>query len=238
MNGMNRIFQAVTISLSLLLFVPVGYAQDQPQFRFHLPCGEVIRMGLGKYFTRYTAATHDQSTAGCIEAYESYAHCRRSVNDTLAHTLSHARQDQIIQVRRALDTLAEACYDYTYLSAGGGTMWSEMEADDHAGREDFLAALIADLRRPVRSSRTARRQAESVLRAARRSLDTLRTPLAEGASTMQASYTTQYRSQTYPSALIAFAHLQTLTAALPDAAAHRLAQEIQQELATPAKNVN
>lgn len=195
-------------------------------------------MGLDKYVARYMAATHDDSTAGNIQACDSYAQCRRSANNARARALFPVRRDQVAQVRRTLDILADACDLYTYLSAGGGTMWSQMAAGEHAVREDFLAALIADLRRPASRSSTARRQAEAALRAARQSFHSLRVPRAEGAATMDASYLSQYRTHTYPAAQVAFARLQTLIASLPDASARRTAQEAQKVLAAPAQNLN
>ena len=195
-------------------------------------------MGLDRYVARYTAVAHDDSTAGNIRACDAYARCRRSLNDAQARTLSPARQAQVMQVRRSLDALAGASYEYTYLSDYGGTMWAALEAGDHAAREDFLAALIADLRRPFPSSPRTRRQADVALRSARRSLAGMHALQGDSAATMDRALLRQYRSRTYPAAQAAFTQLTTLIALLPDVTARHVAREVRQELAAPARYLN
>lgn len=226
----------LTVIGLLLSLVPLTQAQDKPPF--HLPCDQVLRMGLDKYVAHYTAANHDDSTAGNIQACDSYARCRRSANDAQSRALSPMRRDQVAQTRRTLDALADACDVYTYLSAGGGTMWSQMAAGEHAVREDFLATLIAALRWPASRSFAARRQADAALRAARQSFNSLRVPRTEGAAMMDPSYLSEYRTHTYPAAQAAFARLQTLIMSLPDASARRGAREAQKVLAAPAQNLH
>lgn len=221
--------------LLLLALASTGQAQDPSPLR--LTCAQVARMGLDRYFARYTAATHDESTAGSIRACDSYTRCRRAVNDAQARALPPTRRDQVAQVRRSLDTLGGACYDYTYISAGGGTMWGQIDADDRASREDFLAALILDLRRSAPPSPAARRQAEVALGKAQRSLLTLRSPRASDGSLLTPADLGEYRSRTYPAARAAFARLRALIAALPDAPARRVAREAEQGLAGPALNL-
>ena len=74
----------------MLSFAPPDRAQDRPRFR--LPCAQVVRMGLDRYVARYTAAMHDNSTAGNIQTCDAYALCRRSVNDAQAGALSATRR--------------------------------------------------------------------------------------------------------------------------------------------------
>lgn len=225
---------AVT-GLLLPSLASLGLARDRSPLR--LPCDQVARMGLKRYFARYTAAAHDDSTAGSIRACDSYARCRRSVSDGQARALSPARRAQVAQVRRSLDALGDACYDYTIISAGGGTIWSQLAAGDRASREDFLAALIADLRRTGVPSPAARRQADVALGKARRSLAVLRAPQVVGDPPPDPSSLGEYRGRTYPAARAAFARLQALVAALPDAPARRVAREAEEELAEPSLNL-
>ena len=225
---------AATCLFLLLSAVPRAQAQSQPR----LPCDRVVRMGLDRYFALYTAATHDESTAGSVRACDSYARCRRHVSDAQARALSVRRRGQIAQARMSLDTLAQACGEFTFLSGDTGTMLIQFAASAHASREDLLAALIADLRRPAPPSPSARRQAADALQKARRSLDALRSPHPDAASATDRSGLNQYESRSYPAALAAFARLQGLVKSLPDVPARRLARAAQQELARPAQNLH
>lgn len=203
-----------------------------------LSCDQAVRLGLDKFVARYTRQRHDDSTAGNIAACDQYYRCRRSVNDTQVRALSPTRRNQVTQIRRSLDALAEAGYAYTYISAGGGTMWNQIAAGDHAAREDILATLIADLRRPATASPNARRQANAALRTARRSLTSLRSPHASAPEVTGRESLAEYRSRIYPAARAAFARLQNLIASLPDAPARRVAREVQFELDAPTRNLH
>ncbi len=193
-------------------------------------------MGLEKFQQRFSEVTHDESTAGMIAASDQYYRCRRQVNDAQARTLPTARQRQIRDIRRAFDALGGTVFDYTDIAAGGGTMWRITAAYDTAAREDALGGLIADLRRPVSRSRTARRQAETALAAARSSFTSLAHPEAPSPGLSGPDALTVYKSS-YAASRAALARLTASIRALPDRAARRLARETAHILAEPARNL-
>lgn len=204
--------------LSLVVTVPCR-AQDPP--RLKMPCAQVVRLGLDKFQERFSAVTHDDSTAGMIAACDQYYECWRRVNDANARALPARRQQQVRQIRQALDALAETGFDYTDIASGGGTLWRINAATETAAREDVLGALIADLRWLPSPSRAARRRAETNLAAARKSLTSLAHPHSPDPE-RPASLSAYPRS--YAASRAALARLTALVRALPDAPARRVAR--------------
>ncbi len=189
-------------------------------------------MGLVKFQQRFSEVTHDDSTQGMIAGSDQYYECRRRVNDAQARRLPARRQQQVRQIRQALNTLGETAYDFTDISAGGGTMWRVGAAYDTAAREDVLGALIADLSRPASHSAAARRRAELSLAAARVSFKQLAHPNPTETE-RQPSHSDYARS--YATSRVALARLETLVRALPDVPARRMAGAVAHTLAEPLK---
>ena len=208
-------------------------AQDTP--RLKIPCAQVARMGLAKFQQRFSAVTHDDSTAGMIAACDQYCRCRRQVNDVHTRALPTQRRQQVRQIRGALDALAEAGNSHAYIESGGGTIWGPITADARAEREDFLATLIADLGRPPVSSHTVRRGTEARLGSAHKMLASLASPKWPDPAAAESSSLKDYK-RTYASARTALARLEILMRTLPDVPAIHVAREVTHVLTTPSEN--
>ncbi len=224
-----RIITLPTVFLSLL-FIGVAdtRAQDPPEFK--MPCPQVLQLGLNKFMNAYGEKTGDYSTYGQKQAFSYYVDCRRPENDKLASQLSEARRLQVDTVRDELQKIGDASWSNAYLVAGGGTLYGLASVGAYAEREDFITALIKDLKLE-RSQRAARRSANASLARVRRSLVGISSmpDLAEWDEESRPRHAELYRTN-INSIEDAVTVLTKLIRILPDRAARQVARKMDGEL--------
>lgn len=219
--------------LLLVALAPQASAQDDETQKFKLPCGQALKLGLDKFMDVYGEKTGDYSTYGMKQGFGYYADCKRADNDAHARALTTERRRQADAVREALMKLGNAAWTMQYVAAGGGTMYALASVGAYATREDYMATIIAALVKTERRQPLLRRRADASLRQAQVMLSRLsRTPKLEFTGKDELANERKLYQDSVKEARAAIAQLQTLIAALPDAAAERTAKRIVDELDT------
>jgi hypothetical protein len=219
--------------LLLAALAPQARAQDDETQKFKMPCGQVLKLGLDKFMDVYGEKAGDYSTYGMKQGFGYYADCKRADNDAHARALTAERRRQADAVREALSKLGNAAWTMQYVAAGGGTMYALASVGAYATREDYMATIIAALVRTERKQPLLRRRADASLRQAQVMMSRLsRTPKLEFIGKDELANERKLYQDSVKEARAAIAQLQTLVAALPDAAAERTAKRIVDELDT------
>jgi hypothetical protein len=228
---MKSLLLRLLVPLLLLSMAAQAQAQEDEGPKFKMPCQQVLRLGQNKFMDVYGERTQDYSTYGMKQAFAYYAECKRADNDAHARLLTAERRAQADAAREALSKLGNAAWTMQYVSAGGGTMWALASVGAYATREDYMAIIIKALAQPERKQPVLRRRASTSLRRAQSLLARWsRTPKLEFASGEERANQRKMYQDAVKDARAAFAQLQTLVAAMPDAAAERTAKRIADEL--------
>lgn len=138
-----------------MLFALAVCPAAQAEERVRLSDRAVVAMGTDSFFEYYVTKTWDMSEAGYDDAARFYAEARRRLNDRDARALTRAERLKVNALRESLANL-----DYQWLmcemsQALGGTMYGHMATRDVAGREDFIAEVIAAWRKKPGSDSAA-----------------------------------------------------------------------------------
>jgi hypothetical protein len=228
---MKRVLLRLLLAALMLVSASQALAQDDAGPKFKMPCTQVLLLGLDKFMEVYGEKTEDYSTYGQKEAFGYYAECKRADNDAHSRALTAERRRQADAVREALSKLGNAAWNMQYVAAGGGTMWGLASVGAYAVREDYMATIIRALATPEKRQPLLRRRADASVRRAQVLLARWsRMPKLEFTSKEEIASQRKVYQDSIKDARAAFAQLQTLVAALPDAAAERTAKRMTDEL--------
>ncbi|MDX6694880.1 MAG: hypothetical protein QOF02_2483 [Blastocatellia bacterium] len=228
---MRNLLLRLLLPLLLLATASQALAQEDATKTFKMPCERVLRLGLNKFMKVWDEQTHDSSTYGMKQAFGYYAECKRADNDAHARSLTPERRRQADAAREALSKLGNAAWEMQYVAAGGGTMWALASVGAYATREEYMATVIKALAQPEKPQPLLRRRAGASVRRAQVLLARWsRTPKLEFAAKDELASQRRMYQDFVRDARAAFAQLQTLVAALPDAAAERVAKQMIDEL--------
>ncbi len=225
--------------LLLACLTPGVYAQanDDQGPSFKMPCQQVLRLGLNKFMDVYGEKTGDYSTYGMKQGFAYFVDCKRPENDARAKRLSEERRRQTEDVREALMKLGNAAWNMRYIMEGGGTMWGLASVGAYAERENYMATIIAAFAAPEKKQLVLRRRADASVRRALGLLTRFsRTPKLEFASPDEVADQRKLYQESVKEARDASTRLQSLIAALPDAAAERTAKRMADELIAALTN--
>lgn len=236
----RKLFSRIILSVVLLAFAPMAFAQDEERPEFKMPCEQALKLGLEKFMDVYGEKTQDYSTVGQKMAFEYWVNCKRPANDALAAKLLsatyklgvyEAKRQQIDDVRETINKFGTALWGLKYLEEGGGTMWGLISVGEYAERENFMETLIRTLAMPERRLPRARRNANASLARIERWLANTkrRQPFTEGSEPEDIAQRKQSYQEIMKETRDALGALREILTALPDAAAERLAVKMAAE---------
>jgi hypothetical protein len=229
---MRKSFLRIILSVVLLGFAPMAYAQDEERPEFKMPCEQALKVGLEKFMDVYGEKTQDYSTVGQKMAFEYWVNCKRPANDALAaKLLSEDKRQQISAVREGFNKFGSALWGLRYMESGGGTMWGLISVGSYAERENFMETLIKTLAMTDSRLPRARRNVNASLTKIQRLLEDtkIRQPFTEGSEPDEVAQRNQTYQENIKETRDALANLRVILSALPDATAERLALKMAEE---------
>jgi hypothetical protein len=198
-----------------------GPLQKQTVGDTGLTRAQILRMGQERFLTAYTR-THPGPDRFALRIYEAE---KRADNEARARRLPAAMRQRLQDLRKALAAFHSAAVQMCRARAGGGTMYTDIEAGFAASREDAIGGMLdllasksgpqPDNEQDLRPRANKRAQ----VRQAFRKLDQALPRLAKSAA-----YDRKAHAKAYAEFKAQRTPLLKLLASLPDAAAARAAQ--------------
>lgn len=213
--------------LLLGLAVPAA-AQDAPKPETVIPRAQALQMGGGKFIEAYTEKTKNQSTAGYVEASDVYCRWKGADNAARAAKLPAPLRPHLKIIDDALFSLGRSGYLHSFLSAGGGTMYTMIAAGVAADRADEMGRVVTAMAQ-TKKAPALRKKADADLAAAAKLLASRKGAPTPEVAPPGPDAAKQY-AEWHADATAALARLRKLLPAFPDEAAARVAARARAEL--------